>query len=110
MRRNEAVEWMEIAAATAALGMESTAVIALRAAGAAFGGPKAVDEAWRMWAEKVVALAELQARLLTGSLGVTPAGAAKQTLKHYRHKVAANKRRLSRARWPSAKRNLSKSR
>jgi hypothetical protein len=101
---------MEIAAASAALGMESAAVIALRAAGAAFGGPKAVDEAWRMWAEKVVALAELQARLLTGSLGATPASAAKATLNHYRRKVAANRRRLSRARQPGAKGHLSTSR
>jgi hypothetical protein len=85
---------MEIAAATAALGMESAGVIALRTAGVAFGGAEAADEIWRMWSEKVVALAELQTRLLTGSWGVTPAGAAKATLKHYRRKVAANRRRL----------------
>lgn len=96
MRRNEAFEWMEIAAATAALGMESALVIGLRATGAAFGGPKAVDESWRMWSEKVVALAELQTRLLTGSLGRTPTSAARETLKHYRRKVAANRRRLGR--------------
>ena len=98
LRRSEAVEWLEIATATAALGMESAAVIALRTAGAAFGGAEAADEAWRMWSEKVVALAELQARLLTGSLGATPAGAARATLKHYRRKVAANRRRLRRRR------------
>ena len=98
VRRNEPFEWMEIAAAAAALGIESAGVIALRTAGAAFGDPEAVDEAWRMWSEKLVALAELQARLATGSLGATPASAAKATLKHYRRKVAANKRRLSRAR------------
>lgn len=96
--RNEGFEWMEIAAATAALGIESAAVISLRTVGAAFGGSQATDEAWRMWSEKVVALAELQTRLLTGSLGATPAGAAKATLKHYRRKVAANRRRLSRTR------------
>jgi hypothetical protein len=62
---------MDIAAAAAAPGMESASVIGLRAAGAAFGGPKAAYEAWRMWSEKIVALAELQVRLLTGSLGVT---------------------------------------
>jgi hypothetical protein len=85
---------MEIGAAAAALGIESASVIGLRAA-AAFGGPKAADEAWLMWSEKVVALAELQVRLLTGSFGVTPAVATKETLKHYRRKVAANRRRLS---------------
>lgn len=99
MPGNEAFEWMEIAAAAAALGMESAGVIALRTAGAARGGPNAVDEAWRMWSEKVTALAELQSRLLTGSLGRTPTGAARETLKHYRGKVAANRRRLGRARF-----------
>lgn len=94
MRRNEAVEWMEIAAAAAALSMESAGVIGLRAAGAVLGGPRAADEAWLMWSEKVVALAELQVRLLAGSLGGTPASAARETLKYYRHKVAANQRRL----------------
>lgn len=98
MRRNEALEWMEIAATSAALAMESAGVIGLRTANAAFGGPKAADEAWRMWSEKVVAVAELQTHLLTGSLGVTPAGAVKATLKHYRRKVAANRRRLNRTR------------
>jgi hypothetical protein len=89
---------MDIATAATALGMESVSVIGLRAAGAAFGGPKAADEAWRMWSEKVVALAELQVRLLTGSLGVTPAAATNETVKHYRRKVAANRRRLGRNR------------
>lgn len=97
MRRSEALEWMEIAAATTALGVESAGVIGLRAAGAALGGSKAAEEAWRMWSEKIIALAELQARLLTGSLGGTPASAARETLKHYRRKVAANQRRLGRA-------------
>jgi hypothetical protein len=62
---------MEVAAAAVALGVESASVIGLRAA-AAYGGPRAADEAWRMWSEKVLALAELQVLLLTGSLGVTP--------------------------------------
>lgn len=98
VRSNETLEWMDIATAAAALGMESASVIGLRAAGAAFGGPKAADEAWRMWSEKIVALAELQVRLLTGSLGVTPAAATSETVKHYRRKVAANRRRLGRNR------------
>lgn len=96
VRLNETLEWMEIAAAAAALGMESASVIGLRAA--AYGSPKAADEAWRMWSEKVLALAELQVRLLTGSLGDTPAVATNETVKHYRRKVAANRRRLSRNR------------
>ena len=88
-------EWMEIASATTSLGMESAAVMGLR--GAALGGPRAVDEAWRMYAEKVIALCELQTGLLTGSLGATPVKAAKESLKHYRGKVAANRRRLAKS-------------
>ena len=77
--------------------MESAGVIGMRMARAASGGPGAADEVWRMWSEKVVALAELQGRLLTGSLGATGAGATEATLEHYRRKVAANRRRLSKA-------------
>lgn len=96
MRRSEAFEWLEVAASSAALGMEAASVIGLRVAGAVAGDPKAVLEAWRMWSEKVVALSELQMRLFTGRLGSTPSAAAKATLKHYRRKVGANRRRLSR--------------
>lgn len=94
MNRNNVWDWMEIGAATAMLGLESADVVSLRIAGAAAGGPKAADEAWRMWSEKIIALAELQTRFFTGSLGSTPAGAAKATLTHYQRKVAANRRRL----------------
>ena len=93
---NEALDWMEIAAETAALGFESAAVMGLRFAGAARGGRKAEREAWRMYSEKVVAFAELQTMFLTGSLGTTSSAAARRTLKHYRGKVSANRRRLSR--------------
>lgn len=95
MARNEPVEWMEIGAATAILALESARVVGLRAANATMGGSKAAEEAWRMYLEKFTALAELQASLLMGSLGATPTAAAMGTLKHYRRKVAANRRRLS---------------
>ena len=95
MARNEAFAWIEIATATMTLAMESAGVVGLRVAKAARGGPSATDEAWRMYSEKFTALAELQARLMTGTLGGTPAAAAKGSLRHYRRKVAANRRRLS---------------
>lgn len=85
MRRNEALEWMGIAASTTALGIESAAVIGLRLAQAAAANPRVADEAWRMWSEKVVVLSELQTRLLTSGLGTSGSGAAKATLNHYRH-------------------------
>jgi len=95
VHRNKAWDWIEIGAETALLGVESASVVGLRLAGAAAGGPQAAEEAWRMWSEKIIALGELQTRVLAGSLGSTPAGAAKATLRHYRRKVAANQRRLS---------------
>lgn len=95
--RNHGFEWMKIATAATALGMESVDVIGLRLSRVAVGGPKASDEAWRMYSEKAIAIAELQCRFLTGSLGATHAGVIKGTLKHYRSKVAANRRRLGKS-------------
>ena len=94
MPRNEASEWMNIAAATMTLAMESVDVVGLRVIKAAKGGPNAADEAWRMYSEKVTAFAELQTRMLMGTLGMTPATAMRQSLKHYRRKVRDNRRRL----------------
>jgi hypothetical protein len=48
-----------------------------------------------MVSEKVDAAIALQARALTGGLGGTPASAAARTIAHYRRKVKANRRRLS---------------
>jgi hypothetical protein len=45
--------------------------------------------------EKVTAAAQLQTKALTGALGFTGAGVAAKTLTHYRRKVRANRRRLS---------------
>lgn len=94
MRRSETLDWMGIAASMTALGIESSAVIALRLAQAAAGSPRAAKEACRMWSEKIIALGELQTRFFAGELGTSPSSAAKTTLKHYRRKVAANRRRL----------------
>lgn len=96
MRTNEALDWMEIAAEATVLGFESAAVMGLRLAGAARGGRKAEREAWRMYSEKVVALAELQTMFLTGALGATSSAATRGTLRHYQRKVSANRRRLTR--------------
>ena len=95
-RRNGATEWMEIGAAATTLAWEAAGVVSLRLTKAAVGGPGAQSEAFTMWSEKVVALAELQASLFAGALGATPASAARGTLRHYSGKVAANRRRLSR--------------
>lgn len=94
MRRKEIVEWVDIAADAAALCLESAEVIGLRLGGAASGTPISVAEAWRMYSEKAVALAELQTLFLRGSLGRTPSESARRTLRHYRKKVALNRSRL----------------
>jgi hypothetical protein len=80
-----------------ALGMEAASVIGLRMLKAAAGGPAADNEARRMVTEKIAAAADLQLMALTGGLGTTPASAAAKTMAHYRRKVRANRRRLSRA-------------
>lgn len=77
------------------LGAEAGTVMALRMARIATGGAAGAAEAELMMTEKVRAAIELQTRLMTGALGVTPLGATQGTLKHYRRKVAANNRRLS---------------
>lgn len=77
-----------------ALGLESSAVIGLRVAKIAMGGPAAGEEASRMLSEKLQSAMELQAALVTGRLGTTPLAGARNTLRHYRRKVKANRRRL----------------
>lgn len=94
--RNEQAEWLNIAVATFALGAESAAVMGLRALRTAKGGSGAAEEMWRMYSEKLITLAELQARFLGGTLGATPSETTRKSVTHYRHKVAANRRRLSR--------------
>jgi hypothetical protein len=88
--------WMTIATDAWLLGLEASTVMTLRTMKLAAGGPAAQTEATRMVAEKAQALAELQMKAATGALGTSPKAAAKKTLSHYRRKVRANRRRLSR--------------
>lgn len=78
------------------LGAEAGTVITLRMARIAAGGAAGAAEADLMVSEKVRAAIELQTRFMTGAMGVTLLGATQGTLKHYRRKVAANNKRLSR--------------
>jgi hypothetical protein len=50
-----------------------------------------------MVSEKVEAVLQLQALALTGGLGATAQSATGHTLTHYRRKVRANRRRLSKS-------------
>jgi len=91
-RRNP---WMRLSMDAWALGLEASAVIGLRTLKLAAGGPAADAEARRMVSEKVQAGVELQQCALTGGLGFSAAGMTAKTMAHYRRKVRANRRRLS---------------
>ena len=75
---------------------EASTVIGLRMMKMAAGGPGADKEMALMIGEKVQSAIELQMEGATGRLGTTPAGAANKVVRHYKRKVGANKRRLSR--------------
>jgi len=77
------------------LGVEASAVIGLRTMKIAAGGAAGEAEARRMVTEKIDAGMALQTLALTGGLGFTPHGATAKALAHYRRKVRANRRRLS---------------
>jgi hypothetical protein len=77
------------------LGLEASAVVALRTMKLAAGGQAALDESRRMVAEKVAAAADLQAKAMTGALGGTLPAAMSGAVRHYRRRVRANRRRLT---------------
>jgi hypothetical protein len=91
-RRNP---WFGIGMSAWSLGLEASSVIGLRTLKLATGGAAGEAEARRMVSEKIDAGFALQALALTGGLGSTPQTAAAKTLTHYRRKVRANRRRLS---------------
>jgi hypothetical protein len=74
------------------LGMEASSVIALRMLRIAGGGVDGAKEARRMVSEKSESNASLPAKLLSAR---TPRGAAAKAINHYRPKVRANLRRLT---------------
>jgi hypothetical protein len=94
-RRTRANPWLRLGFDAWALGLEASTVIGLRPLKIAAGGAAGEAEARRMVDEKVTAAAQLQTKALTGALGFTGAGVAAKTLTHYRRKVRANRRRLS---------------
>jgi hypothetical protein len=87
--------WTTIGFDAFTLGLEAASVMALRSLALAQGGAKAQAEAVRMVAEKAEAAAAISVRAAMGDLGATPAAISARTLGHYRKKVRANRRRLS---------------
>jgi hypothetical protein len=87
--------WLRLGFNTWALGMEASSVMALRTLKILSGGAAAEAEIRRMSDEKIKAGLALQATAMTGGLGLTLDGAAAKTVAHYRRKVRANRRRLT---------------
>ena len=87
--------WFRLGLNAWALGMEASAVIALRSLKILSKGATGKAEAQRMINEKIQAALALQAKALTGGLGLTPRAVAPKTVAHYRRKVRANRRRLT---------------
>ncbi len=87
--------WIKLGLDTMALGAEAASVIGLRSLKIATGGPAAEAEAALMISEKIEAAMTLQNLAMAGALGFTAPGIASKTLAHYRRKVRANRRRLS---------------
>jgi len=88
--------WFDLAWQSWMLGFEASAVIGTRMAKVARGGVEADREIGLMLSEKIEAVHELKAKLSRLGAGAAPATAMKTALKHYRGKVAANRRRLDR--------------
>jgi hypothetical protein len=87
--------WFRIGLETWLLGVEASSVIGLRALKIAGGGVAAEAETRLMIHEKIDAGWALQAKALSGALGLTAHGATAGTLAHYRRTVRANRRRLA---------------
>lgn len=79
------------------LGAEASTVMTMRMTRFALGDTDTNAEAELMVNEKIRAMIELQTKMMTGSLGSTPLANTRGVLKHYRRKVAANNKRLRRA-------------
>jgi hypothetical protein len=87
--------WFGIGINAWLLGIEACSVIGLRALKIAGGGVAAEAEARLMINEKIEAGWTLQGKAFSGALGLTAHRATAKTLVHYRRKVRANQRRLT---------------
>lgn len=88
-------QWLDLGLDAWSLGIEASAVMAMRVAKLAAGGPAATKETKLMVSEKITAGLDLQVAFLTGSLGTSPLTGSRKTVGMLRRKVAANRRRLT---------------
>ena len=87
--------WLDLSWRAMQLGAESQAVMALRVMKLAAGGAAAAAESQLMVTEKVEAAAAAQAHLAVSLMTGGGAQGARRAVAHYRRKVRANRRRLS---------------
>ncbi len=87
--------WIKLGWDAMALGAEASTVIGLRSMKIARGDAAAAKEAELMVREKVDAAMAVGALAWTGALGLTAPRVASGAMAHYRRKVRANRRRLS---------------
>lgn len=97
MTKSTGQSWLTIGLDAWLLGAEASTVIALRGARLAVGDAAAWQEAERMIAEKSAANLALGMALASGSMGTSAEGIARGAVRHYRRRVRANRRRLSKA-------------
>jgi len=88
--------WLRLNLDLMSLGVEASEVMALRMMKLAAGGAAATAEAERMVSEKLQAAAEVQAAAWAAALNGEGHRSPRRALAHYRKKVRANRRRLSR--------------
>ncbi len=89
--------WFVLSLKAVQMGVEAQSVIALRTLRLASGGARMEAEATRMVTEKVAAAAEAQTVAVVAAMGGhSQHVVAGKTLKVYRKRVRANRRRLSR--------------
>jgi len=87
--------WTNLAFDSWSLGMDASTVIGLRMMKLAAGGAAAQAEAQLMVSEKMVTSVTLPILAMTGQLGASGPAIAAGSLAHLRHKVRANRRRLT---------------
>lgn len=88
--------WFGIGLDAWRLSAEASQVVALRGVTLARGGLEAWQEAERMISEKSAAGMSLGMALAAGKFGANAKDVARGTLGHYRRRVRANRRRLTR--------------
>lgn len=87
--------WLDLTFRAFQLGAEAQTVMALRMMKLAAGGSAAAAESQLMVTEKLEAAATAQAHLAVGLMTGSGAQGARRAVAHYRRKVRANRRRLS---------------